>query len=49
MTNAKGAAAKGFDTPFQLRLFSHLTLNGTVAYTDAKYTDDFSFTAPNGA
>jgi outer membrane receptor protein involved in Fe transport len=45
VTNAEKATSKGFDTQFQVKLFDHLTLNGTVAYTDARYSKDFGITS----
>ena len=39
VTNAGGAASKGFDVQSQFR-FGGLSLSPSVAYTDAKYTQD---------
>ncbi len=48
VTNAKHAVSKGGDIDTQIRVIGGLTLNGSVSYTNAYYTDDFSFPNPSG-
>ena len=48
ITNAGKAVSKGFDVQAQTRLFDHLTLGGSVAYTDAAYTKDVTNATPTG-
>jgi outer membrane receptor protein involved in Fe transport len=48
IVNAGHARSEGFDVQAQTRLFDHLTLNGSVAYTDAIYTQTYSFPAAGG-
>ena len=47
IVNAGAAQAKGFDVQGQTRLGA-LTLTGSVAYTDAKYTSTYSFPGSAG-
>jgi outer membrane receptor protein involved in Fe transport len=49
VTNAKGAVSKGFDLQGQYRVGGGLTVSFAAGYTDAHYTDDFSFRAANGS
>jgi outer membrane receptor protein involved in Fe transport len=49
VTNAKGAVSKGFDFQGQFRVVKGLTVSFAAGYTDAHYTDDFSFKAANGS
>jgi iron complex outermembrane receptor protein len=38
--NGGGAESKGFESSFQVRPFTGLSIQGTYSYTDAKLTDD---------
>jgi outer membrane receptor protein involved in Fe transport len=48
VTNAKGAVSKGFDFQGAYRLGHGVTVNFAGGYTDAHYTDDFSFRTASG-
>ncbi|MDB5460060.1 MAG: TonB-dependent receptor [Caulobacteraceae bacterium] len=48
ITNAGAARSQGFDTQIQTRRFFGFSFNGSLAYTDAKYTQDVTNATPTG-